>query len=69
MENIVLQVDGMKCGGCESSVQSALKAIEGVASVKADHIRKQVAVELDPSKVSVEKIKETIIGQGYSVTN
>ena len=42
---------------------------EGVGSVKADHIRKQVAVELDPSSVSVEKIKETLVGQGYSVTD
>lgn len=68
MENFVLQVDGMKCGGCESLVQNVLKAIEGVASVKADHIRKQVAVELDPSSVSIEKIKETLVEQGYSVT-
>ncbi|MCK5919452.1 MAG: heavy-metal-associated domain-containing protein, partial [Methylococcales bacterium] len=31
MEKIVLCVEGMKCGGCESSVKNLLEALDGVA--------------------------------------
>jgi copper chaperone len=31
------KVTGMGCGGCESKVEGALGALDGVESVKADH--------------------------------
>ena len=67
MGNIVLQVEGMKCGGCESSVKGALEAIDGVSSVKADHRLNRVEVEMDPLSISVESIKQAIVKQGYTV--
>ncbi len=36
MERIRLTISGMTCGHCETAVQSALEAVEGVTSVTVD---------------------------------
>jgi copper chaperone len=69
MEKIVLKVGGMKCGGCEASVKSALTAVDGVDQAKADHKLQQVEIEFDRSVISIEKLKEVITRQGYSVNS
>lgn len=67
MEHIALNVEGMKCGGCESGVKDALLACDGVASVQASHKDKTVVVDFDPAKVSLEQIKQAIVAKGYQV--
>lgn len=67
MEQIILNVDGMKCGGCENNVKSALEACDGVASVAASHKEKTVAVDFDAAKVSLEQIKQVIADKGFQV--
>ncbi|WP_277555326.1 heavy-metal-associated domain-containing protein [Halobaculum limi] len=42
-----MTVSGMTCGGCEDNVVTALKAIEGVSSVTADHEDNVVTVDGD----------------------
>lgn len=42
-----LTVTDMTCGGCESSVEAALKKVDGVTSVDADHESNRVVVEGD----------------------
>ncbi|WP_379128169.1 cation transporter [Paenibacillus sp. sgz500958] len=65
MSNVVLNVEGMSCGHCASSVE---KAVIGVgASAKVDLSGKTVAVEFDENKVSLEAIKGAIEDQGYDV--
>lgn len=69
MEKIVLQVDGMKCGGCESSVNSALEAVDGVNAARADHRRNRVEIDFDAALISIGTLKEIIGQRGYTVTN
>lgn len=69
MDKIVLQVEGMKCGGCESVVKSALEAAEGVAESVADHKRARVDVSFDSAVISVDQIKEIVANKGYVVKN
>jgi copper chaperone len=69
MDKIVLHVEGMKCGGCESLVKSTLESVEGINAAQADHKLKQVEIEFDPALIAVEQLKEIIAGQGYTVTN
>lgn len=66
-ESIVIAVNGMKCGGCENTINTTLQALEGVISAKASHIDKRVAVEFDPELLAVEDIEDAIEDAGFSV--
>ncbi len=67
MDQIVLQVEGMKCGGCESSVKNALEAVHGVTAVRPNHKLNRVEIDFDASLVSIQRITEIIVGRGYPV--
>lgn len=66
MKEINIKTQGMMCGGCENRVKNALKEIEGVADVIADHTTGNVKVTCD-EKVTVNSIKETIEDIGYEI--
>lgn len=67
MATIQLQVQGMKCGGCESTVTKTVTALAGVTSVKASHKENRVDVEYDAAQVDPEAIRKAIAGQGFTV--
>ena len=58
-------VEGMTCSGCERTVSKVIESLEGVASSKADLQTATVSVEYDPSKVTIDKIKNAVNGVGY----
>ena len=60
-------VEGMTCSGCERTVSKVVSNIEGVASAKADLGSSTVSVEYDPSKVTIDKIKEAVNKVGYKL--
>lgn len=66
MKETIIKVDGMVCGGCESRVQNALRTIEGIESVVADHRAGTVTVT---SKENVDEkvMKEKIGDLGFEV--
>lgn len=66
-ESATLTVTGMKCGGCENTVTTALTALDGVLAVKASFQEKKVEVEFDPAKVELEDIEDTIVEAGFKV--
>ena len=37
MNETTIKITGMSCSGCENRVQNALKNIEGIEEVEADH--------------------------------
>ncbi|WP_058366839.1 heavy-metal-associated domain-containing protein [Haloparvum sedimenti] len=49
-----IDVDGMACTGCETTVEDALAEVSGVESAKADHESGTVRVEgeADPDAVA-----------------
>lgn len=63
---INLNVEGMMCSGCENRVQNALKQIEGVTDVVANHTNKTVKVTTN-GNVEEKIIRETIEDIGYEV--
>jgi len=65
MTPVTLQVSGMSCQHCVNSIEKALKEIGVKGSV--DLQSNSVTVEYDESKLSFDKIKETIEEQGYDV--
>ena len=66
MKETILIVNGMMCGGCENRVKNAIKNIEGVENVTADHNTGKVIVISD-NEVSEEIIEETLEDIGYEV--
>ena len=66
MKETNLIVNGMMCGGCENRVKNAIKNIEGVKDVTADHNTGKVIV-ISNNEVSEEIIKETLEDIGYEV--
>ena len=66
MNEIILNVQGMHCEGCERRVNNALSEIDGVDEVIADHNKGTVTIKTN-SKVDIDEIKEKIDDLGYEV--
>ncbi len=66
MKEIVLNVKGMVCNGCENRVKNALKNIDGVEEVLANHETGVVKVTSNED-VSKEKLEETVEDIGFEV--
>jgi len=60
-----LEVEGMMCGGCESSVQKVVGAVPGVTDVKADH--KAAKVRVAGEGVERDAVVKSIEDAGYKV--
>jgi len=65
MTKTVLQVEGMSCQHCVNSIEGAMKGIG--AEARVDLKNGAVEVAYDESRVTIERIKETIEDQGYDV--
>nr|WP_028858138.1 cation transporter [Psychrobacter phenylpyruvicus] len=65
METRVINIDGMTCGGCVKSVDSALTQLNGVQSVEVDLEGNKAAVTYDSSAVAVDAIVEAIEEAGF----
>lgn len=66
MKEIILKVEGMVCNGCENRIQNALKTIEGVENVVADHTAGTVKVNVKED-VDENVLKEKIEDIGFEV--
>jgi len=61
-----MSVKGMTCGGCESTIKSALSAIDGVHHViKVDHKEGIALVCCDLTKVDGQALTTAVINKGY----
>ncbi|QYR23627.1 cation transporter [Paenibacillus sp. sptzw28] len=65
MEHVQLKVEGMSCGHCANSIESAVKTLG--ATAKVDLGSKSVSIDYDAGKISLDAIKEAIEEQGYDV--
>lgn len=66
MNEIIINVEGMHCEGCERRVNNALSEIDGVKEVKADHNNGTVTIKTD-SEIDIDEVKEIIDDLGYEV--
>lgn len=66
MKETIIKVEGMVCGGCENRVQNALKTIEGVEEVVANHETGIVTVTSE-DEVDEKVMKEKIEDIGFEV--
>ncbi|PWU67679.1 MULTISPECIES: copper chaperone CopZ [Gracilibacillus] len=67
MTNTTLNVEGMSCGHCVSSIEGSVGELNGVEAVKVHLDDAKVDVTFDSEIVDLKVIKETIEEQGYEV--
>ena len=67
VSQVTLNVQGMSCGHCVSSVESNVGKLDGVNEVKVHLESGKVDISFDEDKVTLDVIKETIDDQGYDV--
>ena len=66
MNETTIKITGMSCSGCENRVQNALKNIDGVEEVEADHTTGTVKITAK-DEVSEDAIKEKITDLGFEI--
>lgn len=66
MKEIIIKVQGMVCNGCENRVQNALKNIDGVENVVADHTTGTVTITSN-NEISEDVLEEKIEDLGFEV--
>ncbi len=67
METVVLDVTGMKCGGCESAVKQALEALDGIEKVVPNHKLDKVEIAYTTATIDVDQMKQAVEELGYRV--
>jgi copper ion binding protein len=65
MQKTLIKVDGMSCQHCVKAVTDAVKALNGVKTVKVDLDAGTADVEYDTAAVTLESIKAAITEEGY----
>jgi copper chaperone len=68
-EQLLVQVEGMSCGGCEQRISTALARLEGIRHSTADHSSGQVRVAYDPEHVSAGTVRGRLEEMGYAVVS
>lgn len=58
-----IEIDNLKCGGCEATILKGVKSIEGVSSVSVNHDTQTVSV--DAPEGLRAKIAEKLLSMGY----
>ncbi len=68
MEHIKLNIEGMHCGSCATSIQMYLSTQEGVENATVDYNGKKGGLDYDPSKINLDKILAEIKDLGFTAT-
>ncbi|KAI4656708.1 uncharacterized protein J4E78_006599 [Alternaria triticimaculans] len=59
-ERVVLRIDGLKCGCCESGLSRAVGRIPAVKNFQVNTVLARVELELDTNRLSVDRIIELL---------
>ena len=66
MKEIILNVEGMVCTGCEKRVENSLKEIKNVKEVTANHENNKVIIKMK-DEADINEIKDRIDELGFEV--
>ena len=67
VSKIIIPIGGMTCASCASSVEKAVRKLDGIDSVKVNIATEKANISYDQSIVQLSKIKEAIEEAGYRV--
>ncbi|MBC7339511.1 MAG: copper-translocating P-type ATPase [Firmicutes bacterium] len=63
-----LRIWGMSCASCVSSIEKALGSTDGVISARVNLMAGKAVVELDPARVSPERLEQVVRELGYEAS-
>jgi len=64
---ITLDIKGMTCTGCETTVKNAASSVDGVLEAEASYDTGQAIIKYDQSKTTLQDIKAAINATGFTV--
>ncbi|OHX20369.1 heavy-metal-associated domain-containing protein [Chromobacterium sphagni] len=67
MAELILNIDGMTCGGCVKSVTGILETMAGVGAVQVSLEDKRAKVDYDEAVVSPQELAAAVIDAGFDV--
>jgi copper chaperone len=67
MNEIILTVTGMTCGGCAGSVQRVLTALPGVQAAEVTLNPGQARVVFDPARIDRAALVQAVVEAGFGV--
>ena len=67
MRQETVKVEGMTCQHCVQTITDALKNITGLNTVNVDLVKKEVSVEFNENKTTLQKISDKIIEVGFEL--
>jgi copper chaperone len=67
MTQTTLSVPDISCGHCKTSIEGAVKPLDGVDTAEVSIDDRNVDVAYDPSKIDLSDIIMAISDQGYEV--
>ena len=63
----ILNINGMTCMGCVSSIEKVLAEISGVSDSDISLEKQQARIQYDPEKTDINQLKEAIVGAGFEI--
>jgi len=60
MESIQLNISGMKCGGCVSTVEKILNNSDGIENVSVNLLTESAYFEISQKQIEIETILENL---------
>ncbi|MDO4997217.1 MAG: cation transporter [Neisseria sp.] len=68
MTNIILNIDGMTCGGCVKSVSKVLNDLNGVETASVSLEKQQAQIAFDPEQIGVANLISAIEDAGFDAS-
>lgn len=68
VKQVTLNVDGMTCASCASTIKIALRRMIGIMSVDVSVKKEKAEVKYEPEKVSVIQIIKAINNSGFKAS-
>lgn len=64
-EKITLNISGMHCASCASTIEGALKKVKGVISAQVNFATEKAYIEFEPLRLEIKDLVGVIEGCGY----
>ena len=65
MESIQLNIKGMKCGGCVSTVENILRNSDGIENVSVNLLTESAYCEINSTFIEIDKVLENLKKNGF----
>jgi len=67
LQTAILNINGMTCMGCVSSIEKVLAEITGVSNSDVSLKKQKAEIQYDPEKIDINQLKEAIVEAGFEI--